>query len=305
MIRVGSARIDENGDIHSGKAGDQTSHECETQDWYLHAYGWVVIRPKNVAVGEKIAQDMIYICDNPAIGYDQWQDQTLYNAAKPYGFNASMVTTPCETDCAKAVRVCVLYAGIDCPDFWTGNEITVLEKTGAFDVIRDPEYTEHWERLRKGDILCTPKAGHTVVVLDDGPLAYADGEDGAAMYQATHNVWLRTGPSTDYAHLIVIPAGKVMTATGKIIGNWAEGEYMGVHGWASLKYLKVYEPKTLVTTGTARLRKDAGTIYPTLRFIPAGSAVVPTGNEKKVLGTIWYEVIYDGSRGWVSGKLVK
>ena len=33
-VKVGSARIDENGKAHGGKAGDQTGKEVSTQNWY-------------------------------------------------------------------------------------------------------------------------------------------------------------------------------------------------------------------------------------------------------------------------------
>ena len=54
------------------------------------------------------------------------------------------------------------------PDFYTGNEIDVLEKTGYFDVIRNKVYTNTDEYLKVGDILCTPVKGHTVVVVSVG-----------------------------------------------------------------------------------------------------------------------------------------
>ena len=47
MVRVGSARIDENGKLASGQAGDQTGFEVAIEPWYLHTKGWVVIRAKD------------------------------------------------------------------------------------------------------------------------------------------------------------------------------------------------------------------------------------------------------------------
>ena len=41
-VIIGSARIDENGNIHGGKPGDQTGREVSTQAWYQHRKGWVV-----------------------------------------------------------------------------------------------------------------------------------------------------------------------------------------------------------------------------------------------------------------------
>lgn len=177
-VRVGSARHDENGKLKGGKPGDQTGVEVSTQDWYLHRKGWVVIRPKDPKVRAMIARDMEWACENPAIGYDQSQNYTLYNEAKKYGFNCSMVKTPCETDCSRLVRVCLAYAGIHVPTFYTGNEVEVLRKTGKFDILTSDKYTESSDYLLRGDILCTKVTGHTVIVLTDGSKA---GDDHATL----------------------------------------------------------------------------------------------------------------------------
>ena len=111
-VKVGSARIDENGRATGGKAGDQTGKEVSTQNWYLHSKGWRVFRAKNPAAAEKIAKCMEMACKNSKIGYDQASRNTLYKEAEPFGFDVSKVTTPCETDCSALVRVCCAYAGI-------------------------------------------------------------------------------------------------------------------------------------------------------------------------------------------------
>ena len=111
-VKVGSARIDENGKAHGGQAGDQTGKEVSTQSWYLHSKGWRVYRAKNPSVAEKIAQCMERACKNSKIGYDQDSRNTLYKEAEPFGFDVSKVTTACETDCSALVRVCCAYAGI-------------------------------------------------------------------------------------------------------------------------------------------------------------------------------------------------
>ena len=70
-VKVGSARIDENGKIHGGRAGDQNGKEVSTQSWYKHKKGWRVLRCKNADKAEKIARAMQAACDNANIGYDQ------------------------------------------------------------------------------------------------------------------------------------------------------------------------------------------------------------------------------------------
>lgn len=170
-VKLGSARIDENGKAHGGKAGDQTGKEVSTQNWYLNSKGWRVYRAKNPGVAEKIAQCMERACANSAIGYDQYQRNTLYKEAEKFGFDTGKVTTPVETDCSALVRVCCAYAGITgLPEgFRTGNMPTNLAKTGAFTELTGAKYQEQSTYLGRGDILVTKTSGHTVVVLSNGP----------------------------------------------------------------------------------------------------------------------------------------
>ncbi len=185
-VKIGSARIDENGRAYNGKAGDQTGKEVSTQNWYLSSKGWRVYRAKNPAVAEKIAQCMERACANAHIGYDQYQRNSLYKVAEPLGFDTAKVTTDCETDCSALVRVCCAYAGIlGLPaEFRTVNEPAYLAKTEAFVELTGGKYTEQSLYLGRGDILVTKVSGHTVVVLSNGskyedtvePKAYTLGE---------------------------------------------------------------------------------------------------------------------------------
>ena len=172
-VKIGSARIDEDGNAHGGKAGDQTGREVSVQNWYLHSKGWRVFRAKDPAEAEKIARCMEAACANNHIGYDQWERNTLYKAAEPLGFDVSRVTTDCETDCSALVRVCCAYAGIKGlpSDFRTGNMPANLAKTGRFVELTGDKYQAKSTYLRRGDILVTKTNGHTVVVLSDGPKA--------------------------------------------------------------------------------------------------------------------------------------
>lgn len=164
MVKIGSARIDENGKTSGGKAGDQTGNEVGTQNWYLHSKGWVVLRAKSASVAEKIAYAMQRACDNPNIGYDQGQRSTLYNLAAKVGFDPGKVTTKCETDCSALVRVCLAYAGIKVADFNTATEVKTIMATGKFEQLPDAQ-SKTADYLHRGDILVTKTKGHTVVVL--------------------------------------------------------------------------------------------------------------------------------------------
>lgn len=182
-VRIGSAISDENNRLTGGKAGDQTGKEVKTQAWYLHSKGWKVFRAKDPKKAELIAENMQKACDNNKIGYDQSQNSTLYDLAKNVGFDCGKVTEACETDCAKLVRICVLYAGIQVRDFYTGNEANALTDTGEFEELTDHRFTTSENYLERGDILVTKTQGHTVVVLSNGIEVKTKKESGGYVFE--------------------------------------------------------------------------------------------------------------------------
>lgn len=298
-VIIGSARCNEFGGISGGKPGDQTGHECERQEWYNHELGWIVARAKSADAREKIAKDMESICDNPFIGYDQPRDQTLYKCAKPFGFDAARVDTPCDTDCARAVRVCVLYAGIDVADFYTATEINALKATGQFDILTDSKHTDSPDYLLRGDILVTRAKGHTVVVLSDGDYA----KENADTYEITGNtVNMRSGPGTDWPVLQVLKKGEQVKGSS-VKDGWLQGEAKGIWGYVSLKYLQaVSGPSFAITTGKVHIRTGAGIQNKSICTVPKGTEIILTGEKRKVLLTTWYKTKYNGKTGWISGK---
>lgn len=168
-VMLGNAVCDEHGKAKGGEPGNQTGKELMVQAWYKNKKGWIVLRPKSAAVAEKIARDCRWACENMAIGYNQAKRNTLYSAAKPFGFNCKDVKTPCECDCSSLVRVCILYAGVKVNDFNTASEVTRLMNTGDFEKLTDSMYTDSSSYLKRGDILVTATKGHTAIVLNDGP----------------------------------------------------------------------------------------------------------------------------------------
>lgn len=176
MVRVGSARIDENGKVMGGQSGDQTGLEVAIEPWYLHNKGWVIIRAEDSHIAERIAVDMEMACNNNLIGYDQSTSWDLYDKVRQYGWDCSKLKVAAETDCSSLVRTCVAYAtGKNIPWFSTLNQVIVLSDTGYFDIITDAKYTCSPDYVRRGDILCTCTQGHTVVVLDNGAKAGQSG----------------------------------------------------------------------------------------------------------------------------------
>lgn len=169
IVYIGNAVGDEHGHASGGEPGNQTGKELRIQPWYKSAKGWLVFRPKSEEVAQKLVYDMKAACNNPNIGYDQKQRNTLYNAAKSVGFDCAKVSEPCECDCSSLVRVCLAYAGMPIKDFSTASEPSRLIASGQFDELDEPEYTESSKRLKAGDVLCTAIKGHTAIVLNDGP----------------------------------------------------------------------------------------------------------------------------------------
>lgn len=170
-VLIGNAVVDENGAARGGSPGDQTGREVKTQAWYSHKKGWRVFRPLSPEVASKLAYDMRAACDNPNIGYDQSDRNTLYSVAAKVNFDCAAVAEPCECDCSSLVRACLAYAGIKTANFNTVSEPSKLLATGQFTELKGAIYTDSPARLRAGDILVTKTKGHTAIVLNDGPEA--------------------------------------------------------------------------------------------------------------------------------------
>lgn len=312
-VKIGSARIDENGRAYGGRAGDQTGREVSTQNWYLHSKGWRVFRAKDPAKAEKIAKCMQAACDNKHIGYDQWQRNSLYNEAAKYGYDASKVTKDVETDCSALVRVCCAFAGImGLPaDFRTGNMPSNLLKTGAFVELTDSKYTKQDSYLKRGDILVTKTNGHTVVALSNGSKAASDtastvtaglsrGAEGDAVkaMQRLLLVWKadclpKWGADGDFGS----ETEKALKAFQKEKGLTVNG----IYDKATEAALKVAGApgKVRVTGSSVYVRSAPNTNGRTLGVVHQGD-LLPYQGEDSPLG--WHLVIYQGENAWISGK---
>lgn len=159
---VGSARIDENGNLKNGKAGDQTKKEVSTQNYYMHKKGWYVMRAKSVAHANALATAMEQACNNDNIGYDQNERNGVITQLKKYG-SLSKIAVATECDCSALVRACIIQAcGKDVGNITTANLATTLEKSGLF---YPKENVTGESMLYNGDILVTKTKGHTVIVV--------------------------------------------------------------------------------------------------------------------------------------------
>ncbi len=164
-IKIGSARIDENGKLSGGKAGDQTGKEVSTQNFYMHSKGWYLYRAKDAVIAERLATAMLDACNNDNIGYDQSERATVILQLKRYG-SLKDIATKTEADCSSLVRACCIEAGFDPGNFNTASEGTALDKTRMFEGRKSVTSTTE---LFDGDIIVTKTKGHTAIVVNGNP----------------------------------------------------------------------------------------------------------------------------------------
>lgn len=326
-VIIGSARIDENGKAHGGKAGDQTGKEVSTQNWYKHSKGWVVLRAKDPKKAAKIAQAMRAACNNSNIGYDQYQNKTLWDEVKDKGYDPAKATEPCETDCARLVRVCCAYAGIMAKDFYTATEVDKLMDTGEFVKFTSSKYTNQSDYLGAGDILVTKTKGHTVVVLTNGskydgeveepsvPLGArilkngCEGKDVEDLQRRLKAVGYDPGEIDGEYGPNTASAVKALQKDADIL---VDGEF-GPDSYAALLALEVDEdpndiPKPPETTekgdvvisgGDAWIRVGPGSQYDKAGLAENGDKFTYANPNE------WVPVLVDGRVLWISGKYAK
>ena len=259
-VYVASARIDENGKAYGGKAGDQTGKEVSSQVWYDYEKNnpgktWVLLRCIDPEKRKKIAKCMRDAYVNEYIGYDQYQRDSLYDAVKNKSFDVNTLEKAVETDCSALVRVCVCFAGIDCPNFRTATQTSVMVKTGFFKKLTATKYTKSPDFLLEGDILVSSKPGHTVVVLNDGEKAANDpdwtdtpGEtppdkgtnvpanDANTVTVAEGTYFLRRGPGKEYPHdgVYVVEGEKLEKVD---LGTWTPVKYKNKDGEIETRWI--------------------------------------------------------------------
>lgn len=145
-------------------------------------------------------------------------------------------------------------------------------------------------------------SGDYVDVTSGGP-----DDPGAGFGSATVSVALnlRTGPSTSYEVLTVMPGGAVVEVVSGPSGGWCQVTWQGQTGWASGYYLEFTpgaNPEEPSGTGTAtvranlNLREGPGTNYTVLLVMPNLATVTVVSNP----GSGWAQVSYQGTTGWAS-----
>lgn len=176
-MRIGHASKTEYGNSGwdgKAKTGDQTGKEVTIANFYKKPW-FKLLRCKDKDKAEQMAKACETMCNNNLIGYDQSQRLTLHRELEKVNFDYNKLTSSCETDCSAFMTACAYCVGIKVPFVGnnaptTSNMVEQFKKTGMFDVLTDGINEEY--NLRRGDILVGKPATHTVMVLDDGSVAY-------------------------------------------------------------------------------------------------------------------------------------
>ena len=131
-------------------------------------------------------------------------------------------------------------------------------------------------------------------------------------YYTTASVNFRTGPSTSYSVLRLLPAATSMVhVPGQITSGFIPVRIGTQSGWVSSSYVSPTKPAvpapavvvpTYVTTAALNLRAKPSTTATSLLVIPKGGYV----GAVLAKSGVWWKVTYKGTTGWVhSGYLTR
>ena len=194
MVKIAHASIDENGKTAGGAAGDQTGKEVCIRSWYNKPWN-VVIRFKLPAMRQKLADFMRKVANNPYVGYDKQNRNSLLQYARNVGYDPSKINTPCEGDCSSTVTVGCIYAGLQEEQLViNGNCATtrtlrnLLKNTGMVDIYMEKDYTAKTDNLLVGDILLSEGHHVAVVVQTDGGAEMETSDKGIQFLKAREGV---------------------------------------------------------------------------------------------------------------------
>ena len=294
-VTVGNCSVNELGKATGGQKGDQTGREIYICAWY--ANGWTdCVRAKDPDLAERIASNYEAICANDMFGYGQDDRTSGDTEARKHGYDFSKVDVPCHFDCSSSVLSDVRGCGLNVSvNGYTGNMVSILSKTGRFDVLRDAKYLTEDKHLKRGDIL-VKQYHHTVVVLSDGEDAMPEPADGIR-YIDTDELNLRQYASMDGAVLARLP----FQAPVELLAEEGEWARVRVEGYVASAYLSKKKPKlTYHTTDNLNLRQTPGVDGKLIVTMPKGAEVKATGNTDNVDGILWRNVIYKQNAGWCS-----
>lgn len=135
----------------------------------------------------------------------------------------------------------------------------------------------------------------------------------ASDFQTTHNLNVRTGPSTSHKIVTTLPKGTIVDSLS-IADGWHKISYNNKDGYLSADYLKAIEsaqpapapenPSTEVKQvkimTSLHMRSGAGTNHSSVLILPKNA--VADFIQKEANG--WYKISYKGKVGYSSGKYI-
>ena len=192
------AKIDENGKIKGGKAGDQTGKEVRITPFSGGKKVYSVFRHPDPKVARKIAYYLGDAASNSYIGYNQNDRASFGIEVAKVNYEPMNLTTPCNTDCSAfvsaGVKFAFMKAGIN-------KQVDIMTTTTLRSGLPGLGFTEvtdigkgttaqlaATQKMQIGDIAVTLSQGHTFVCMGDyyianetpplSPGAYGTGSSG-------------------------------------------------------------------------------------------------------------------------------
>ena len=138
-------------------------------------------------------------------------------------------------------------------------------------------------------------------------------------YQTTDNVNIRSGASTRYKTLLLIPKGKTITSAEKIT-DWykvtytysSKGKNVTTTGWVKGTFLKEYYKYSAISGGyyftkkTVKLYSTPDTKKSAVYSLASGNGLYSAYQAVNSVGQVWYRVSYNGKTLYVySGDVSK
>lgn len=324
-VKIGHAVGDERGSGRGGAAGDQNGKEVLFATWYKKDWDFI-IRAKDPKVAEIMAITCEQGVENPYIGYDKGQRNTILTEARKVNFNLSAIKTPCECDCSSFMCICAIAAGV--PEnklYISGNlRATTTMKSAfnklkdMFDIYTDTKYRTTDEYLKRGDIVVNV-GSHTFMVLSNGAkagesekieveipkapeISTNSGVLGIAVALGSVNV--RKGPSTAYAKVGIVRKGQKVEVVEITSNNWYKiiwnndyayvsnrtGSYFNFNQNSDLKGNKVK-----ITGNSLYVRSGPSTAYKAVTTVHKGE-IYELEEEKNNWGKL------SNGLGWISLK---
>jgi uncharacterized protein YraI len=126
----------------------------------------------------------------------------------------------------------------------------------------------------------------------------------AAAATTSTDLNLREGPGTDFAVILVMPAGAVVNIVEDQASGFYRVQFGDTTGWASADFIDRSGGGDLSTTATAtvssalNLRAGPSTGDEILAVMPAGASVTITGESADG----FLAVVFSGTSGWAASR---